>query len=222
MIGAAVASRMSSPLLYIGNRRYSSWSLRPYLVLAASGLEFRTEVIGLDQPGTAAAITAVNPAGRVPVLHHDGLVIHDSLAICEYVAELVPSVALWPRDRAARARARSAAAEMHAGFAALRRDMSMDLGVHQPGVGHTPGALADVARIVALWRGLRALAPHGRFLCGEFSIVDAFFAPVVARFRGYGVAVDDDCADYLDAVWTWPAMVEWRAAAALEAALPNH
>ncbi|MEZ4399729.1 MAG: glutathione S-transferase family protein [Kofleriaceae bacterium] len=213
---------MSDLRLYIGNRRYSSWSLRPYLALAASQLAFDCEVIVLDQPGTAAAIRAVNPAGRVPVLHHGALVVHDSLAICEYVAELAPAAGLWPVERARRAVARAAAAEMHAGFAALRRDMPMDLIARTPGVGHSPAALADVARVQELWRALRAEAGAGPFLFGGFTIADAMFAPVVGRFVTYGVPLDATAQAYVEAVWAVPAFVAWRAAAALEAPLPGH
>ena len=213
---------MDDLILYIGNRRYSSWSLRPYLALAASGLRFDARVIELDQPTTAAAIAAVNPAGRVPVLHHGALVVHDSLAICEYVAELAPEAGLWPADRATRARARAVAAEMHAGFAALRGAMPQELIGRYPGAGRTPEALADAARVQAIWRGLRAEASAGPFLFGGFTIADAFFAPVVGRFVTYGVEVDAPCRAYMDAVWALPAFAAWHEAAALEAPLPDH
>ena len=213
---------MDDLILYIGNRRYSSWSLRPYLALAASGLRFDARVIELDQPTTAAAIAAVNPAGRVPVLHHGALVVHDSLAICEYVAELAPDAGLWPADRATRARARAVVAEMHSGFAALRGAMPQDLIGRYPGAGRTADALADAARVQAIWRGLRAIAGDGPFLFGGFTIADAFFAPVVGRFVTYGVALDATCQAYADAVWALPAFVAWRDAAALEVPLPDH
>lgn len=211
-------------ILYIGNRRYSSWSLRPALAAAASGLAVEERVIGLDLPGTAAAIHAVNPAGRVPVLHDGALVVHDSLAICEYLHELAPDAGLWPRERAARARARSIVAEMHSGFAALRRDMPMDLIGRYPGVGHTDEALADARRVQEVWREARGrvAAGDGPFLFGGFGIADAFFAPVVGRFVTYGVEVDAACRAYMDAVWAVPAFAAWRAAAALEEPLPEH
>src|SRR5262245_28933921 len=122
--------------LYVGSKRYSSWSLRPYLVLAQAGAEFETQTIVLDREDTAANIARVNPAGRVPVLHHDGLIIWDSLAICEYAAELYTDAQLWPQDRTQRAKARAISAEMHAGFAAMRRDMWMDIGANKAGQGH--------------------------------------------------------------------------------------
>src|SRR3954471_16319468 len=128
--------------LHVGSKRYSSWSLRPYLALAHTGAPFETKVITLDTPTTAAEIAKVNPTGRVPVLHHNGLVIWDSLAICEYLHELYPAAQLWPADRAQRARARSVSAEMHSSFAALRNAMPMDLvATDRLGKGHTPEAL---------------------------------------------------------------------------------
>lgn len=204
-------------VLHIGSRRYSSWSLRPYLALAQTGEPFETRTILLDRPETKAEIAKVNPAGKVPVLHHDGLVVWDSLAICEYVAELFPSARLWPADRAARARARAISAEMHSGFAPLRRDMPMMLGDHKPGVGHTPDALADAARVMAIWREQLA-ASGGPFLFGDFTIADAMFAPVVTRFETYGVEVDARCRAYMDAIFAWPAMKQWSADAAAEPA----
>jgi glutathione S-transferase len=200
-------------ILYVGSRRYSSWSLRPYLVLAQSGLPFETRTILLDQPDTKANIVNVSPSGKVPVLHDDALVIPDSLAICEYVAELAPG--LWPADRAARARARAISAEMHAGFSALRRDMSMKIGDHKPGEGHTPDALADVCRVLAIWHEQLA-ASGGPFLFGAFTIADAMYAPVTARFATYGVELDATARAYVDAIAALPAMQRWIADAATE------
>ena len=206
--------------LYIGDRNLSSWSLRANLALAAAGADFTTEVIALDQPMTKAQILARNPAGRVPVLYRDGLAIWDSLAICEYAAELHPDAGLWPAEREVRARARSVSAEMHAGFAALRRDMPMNLCASLPGVGHTPDALADAARICAIWRECRAAptAAGGPYRFGRFTIADAMFAPVTTRFTTYGVAIDDVARAYVAAIAAHPAMVAWREAAAREIA----
>ena len=204
-------------VLHVGSKRYSSWSLRPYLALAHTGEPFDTRTILLDRPQTKAEIAKVNPAGKVPVLHHDGLVVWDSLAICEYVAELFPAARLWPADRAARARARALSAEMHSGFAALRRDMSMMLGDHRPGAGHTPDALADAARVMAIWREQLA-ASGGPFLFGTFTVADAMFAPVVTRFETYGVETDTACRAYMDAICALPAMRQWSADAAAEPA----
>lgn len=201
--------------LYVGSKRYSSWSLRPYLALAESGLEFECKTILLDQEDTKANIAKVNPAGKVPVLHHDELVVWDSLAICEYVAELAPNAELWPIDRIPRARARSVAAEMHAGFVALRRDMSMDILGSHPGEGHTPEALADARRVMTIWR--EALSTSGGpFLFGRFSIADAMFAPVCTRFVTYGVDLDATCRRYVDAVYALPALKAWFADAERE------
>lgn len=213
---------MTDLLLYVGNKRYSSWSLRPYLALAHTGAPFRTEVITLDQPGTKSHILAVNPAGRVPALRHGDLLVHDSLAICEYVNELFPEARLWPADRAARARARAITAEMHSSFVALRSNMGMDILGSRPGVGHTPEALADAARIMDIWREARARASGGPFLFGAFTIADAFYAPVTTRFITYAVPLDATCQAYVDAIAALPSFQAWRDDATREAPLPNH
>jgi glutathione S-transferase len=199
--------------LFVGSKRYSSWSLRPYLALAHTGAPFETRTILLDQQDTKAKIAEVTPAGKVPVLHDGDLVIWDSLAICEYIAEQYP--ALWPADRKARARARSVSAEMHSGFAPLRRDMPMDVCSHKPGQGHTPEALADAKRVQAIWRECLATS-GGPFLFGAFSIADAMFAPVTTRFTTYGVDMDATCKAYVDAVAALPAMKQWVADAERE------
>lgn len=202
--------------LYVGSKRYSSWSLRPYLALVQSGLAFEATTIFLDRDDTKAEIAKVGPAGKVPVLHHDDLVVWDSLAICEYLAELAPDAGLWPADRAARARARSMCAEMHAGFAALRTHMSMDVLADRRGQGHTPEALADARRVIALWHEALA-ASGGPFLFGAPTIADAFFAPVTQRFTIYGVELDATSRAYVDAVTALPAMQAWLRDAAAEA-----
>lgn len=201
--------------LHVGNKRTSSWSLRPYLALAHSGLAFECKVILLGGPTMKADILAVNPAGRVPVLHHDGLVIGDSIAICEYVHELAPDAKLWPADRAQRARARSISAEMHSAFAALRTNMSMDLTTDRTGQGHVPEALADARRVMDIWREALA-ASGGPFLFGSFTIADAMYAPVTTRFTTYGVELDATCKAYVAAIAALPAMVAWRRDAATE------
>ena len=207
---------MRELVLTIGNKNYSSWSLRPYLALAATGAPYREEVIPLSRPDSKAAILAVNPAGKVPVLRDGDLVIWDSLAICEYLAEQFPAAGLWPADAAERARARAISAEMHSGFAALRENMPMDIRARKPGRGHTPAALADAARVLAIWRECRARAQGGPFLFGRFSIADAMYAPVTTRFVTYGVELDDVGRAYVDAVAALPAMQAWVAAAAQE------
>jgi glutathione S-transferase len=213
---------MSELLLFVGNKRYSSWSLRPYLALAHTGAPFRTEVIHLDRADTKQNILAVNPAGRVPALRHGDLLIHDSLAISEYLHELFPTANLWPTDRATRARARAVTAEMHSSFVAMRSNMGMDILGKKPGVGHTPEALADAARVMDIWRECRARASGGPFLFGAFSIADAFYAPVTTRFTTYAVPLDATCQAYVDAIAALPSFQAWRDDATREEELPNH
>ncbi|WP_042689531.1 glutathione S-transferase family protein [Azospirillum sp. B506] len=207
---------MSDLILVMGNKAYSSWSLRPWLALKQAGLPFAETLIPLRQPDTAARIAEHSPSGRVPCLVHDGLAIWDSLAICEYVAELAPDARLWPADRAARAVARSVAAEMHSGFVSLRTTMSMDLKRDRKGEGMTAATAADIARIEALWADARArfgVPAGGPFLFGAFTVADAMFAPVVTRLETYGVAVSPVSRAYMDAVLALPAMRDWIAAA---------
>jgi len=203
--------------LFVGSKRYSSWSLRPYLALAHTGAPFDDTTILLDRPSTRAEIAKVTPAGRVPVLHHDGEIIWDSLAICEYLHELFPAARLWPEDRVHRARARSISAEMHAGFAAMRQHMSMDLGVTHP-TPTDPATLADVERVKTIWREARAIATGGPFLFGTFTIADAMYAPVTTRFVSYQIEMDATIRAYVDAIAALPAMQMWTDAAAAEPA----
>jgi glutathione S-transferase len=207
---------MSELVLYVGNKNYSSWSLRPYLMLAATGAPFRDQVIRLREPGTKAEILKINPAGKVPALHHGDLIVWDSLAIGEYLHELFPAAGLWPDDRATRARARSVSAEMHSGFPALREAMPMNIRASLPRRGRTPEALTDVVRVLQIWRECRARAEGGPFLFGRFTIADAMFAPVTTRFVTYGVDLDDVCQAYVDAVQALPAMKAWTDAASAE------
>ena len=204
-------------VLYVGTKWKSSWSMRPYLALAHAGAPVETRTIFLDQPDTVAELARVTPAGRVPVLHHDGVVIWDSLAICEYTAELFPEAKLWPTDRVLRAKARMLACEMHAGFAALRRDMWMDLAHDKPGQGHTDEALTDARRVMQIWRDQLAVS-GGPFLFGAFTIADAMFAPVTTRFTTYGVELDAPCRAYVAAIAGLPAFQRWKADAIAEAA----
>jgi glutathione S-transferase len=204
-----------SMILYVGTRRVSSWSLRPYLALSHTKAPFRAELIVLDRDDTRANVAKVNPAGRLPVLHHDGVVIWDSLAICEYANELYPEAQLWPADRTMRARARAFSAEMHAGFTDMRKNMPMDIGVNKAGQGHTPAALDDARRVMAIWREQLA-ASGGPFLFGAFTIADAMFAPVTTRFVTYGVDLDATCRAYVDAIAALPAMQQWTRDAAAE------
>ena len=205
---------MSACTLIIGNRNYSSWSLRGWLAASLSGVEFRVELVRLSEPGTHAALLGHSPAGRVPVLRHGDRVIWDSLAIIEYLAELCPHAGLWPADAAARALARSISAEMHAGFTALRSNMPMNLRKALPGKGRGPGVAEDIERIATIWREARdRFGGDGPFLFGRYSAADAMYTPVASRFRTYGVALDATCQAYADAALAWPAFLAWQAAA---------
>jgi glutathione S-transferase len=203
--------------LVIGNKNYSSWSLRPWLAMKVAGIPFEELRIPLDLPETRAQILRHSPSGKVPVLREGEAVVHESLAICEFLAERFPEAQLWPEVPAARALARSVSAEMHAGFAALRAAMPMNVRARLPGRGRAPGVDADVERIGALWRDARVrFGSGGDFLFGRFSIADAMFAPVVTRFRTYDVPQGADGRAYCEAVWELPAMREWEAAARAE------
>lgn len=201
--------------LYVGSKRYSSWSLRPYLALAHTGVPFECKTILLDQADTKANIAKVSPTGRVPVLHHADIVVWDSFSICEYVNESFLEAKLWPVERAQRAWARSISAEMHSGFMELRRNMPMDIGSNLAGQGHTPEALADAKRVMDIWRDALN-ASGGPFLFGTFTIADAMFAPVCTRFVTYGVELDATCRTYVDTVYALPGMKQWIADAAKE------
>jgi glutathione S-transferase len=200
--------------LYVGSKRYSSWSLRPYVALVQAGAEFETKVIALDQKDTKAKIGAVSPSSRVPVLHDGALVIFDSLAICEYAAELYPTAGLWPDDRETRARARAVSAEMHSGFAALRSAMPMDL-IADKHPERAPDVLADIERIQDVWSATLTTS-GGPFLFGTFTIADAMYAPVVTRFKTYGVELTPQNQAYADVMLALPAMKSWYADAARE------
>jgi glutathione S-transferase len=217
--------------LVIGNKNYSSWSLRPWLALKATGQPFREVLIMLRRPETKAAILQHSPAGKLPVLRHGDLTVWESLAICDYIAETWPEAQLLPADTRARAVARSVMSEMHAGFAALRRDLPMDINKLSPLAqrGVTPGeeAKADIARVQQIWQDCRGRFGQGKensggdFLFGRFSLADAMYAPVATRLRSYNVAMDPVSAAYVDAIYALPAMQEWCAAAAKEAPLPD-
>jgi len=201
--------------LIIGNKSYSSWSLRGWLAVKASGHAFEEICIPLRQPDTTARIAELSPSGKVPCLRDHGLAIWDSLAIAEYLAEEVTP--LWPLDGAARAVARSVSAEMHSGFTALRSQMPMNLRESLPGKGRSPEVEADIARIVAIWKQCRAqYGGHGRFLFGEYCIADMMFAPVCFRFETYSVQLDNGANDYLQTMLAHPHMREWKAAALAE------
>lgn len=213
---------MTSLTLVIGNKNHSSWSLRPWLALKAAGLAFEERLIGLRRPETKAEILRFSPSGKLPLLIDGAVKVWDSLAICEYVAERAPQAGLWPQDAGARAVARAVSAEMHAGFMALRRDYSMDISRRFPDQG-TAEAKAEAARIQEVWRDCRAGFGQGRgdFLFGGFGIADCMYAPVVTRFRTYGIALDPVSQAYSDAVLAHPAMREWCQAAEKETPLEN-
>ena len=194
--------------LVIGNKNYSSWSLRPWLAMKFVGVAFDEIRIPLYGAGSKERILAHSPAGRVPILKDRETLVWDSLAIIEYLAERYPQ--LWPRDRAERARARSISAEMHSGFAALREHMSMNVRKRYPGKGRTSEVDKDIARIGAIWAEAK-----GPFLFGEFTAADAMYAPVVLRFRTYDV--EGPNRHYLQAMLALPAMREWIEAAEREA-----
>jgi len=208
---------MAEATLVIGNKNYSSWSLRGWLMAKQSGVAFDEVLIPLDRDGFKDKILAYSSAGRVPILVHDGRTVWESLAIGEYLAEVAPEAGLWPAEQGARAQARAIASEMHAGFAAVRTHMPMDLRSQWPDRDDEPGVAEDVRRIIEIWSGCLAGPGHdGPYLFGGFGIVDAMFAPVVGRFLTYGVDMPETCRAYTKAVWDWPAMREWLTAAEAE------
>ena len=207
--------------LTIGNKNYSSWSMRSWVMLRHFDIPFQEVMVRFDsfEPGSAfkQAVGPLAPTGKVPVLVHGDLVVWDTLAIAEYAAEYaaehLPEQALWPRDQAQRARARSLCAEMHAGFGALRSACPMNIEAALPEVGarvlaEQPAVVADLARLIDMWIGALA-ASGGPFLFGGFSIADAYFAPVVARLRSYALPVPPAAAAYLDRVWASPGVAAW-------------
>ena len=195
--------------LVIGNKNYSSWSLRPWLAMRHLGLEFDEIIIPLDRPETAASIARHTPAGRVPVLIDRGLHVWESLAILEHLAERHPE--LWPKPIEQRARARSLAAEMHAGFAALRSALPMNLRASGRKVAIEAATAADIHRIESIWSDAA-----GPFLFGPFGAVDAMFAPVATRFRTYGVPLEGTARAYAAALLDHPAMRRWQEGARAE------
>ncbi|KKD38602.1 MAG: glutathione S-transferase family protein [Limnoraphis robusta] len=207
---------MSKLTLVIGNKNYSSWSLRVWLTLKQAGLEFFEIRIPLDKTTSHKDIRQYSPSGRVPVLIDDDLTIWESLAICEYIAEnFAPD--LWPKDRKARAVARSVSHEMHANFLNLRYQMPMDCRSRYPGEGMKPEVQADIDRVCTIWRECRQkYGQNGDLLFGQFSIADAMFAPVVSRFVTYDVKLGEIEQAYADAIWALPNIHEWVEAAALE------
>jgi len=208
---------MNRLTLAIGNKNYSSWSLRPWLLLKQFDVPFEEIRIPLYEAGSKEALQALSPSGLVPALIHGDVKVWDSLAICEYVQELFSTMAMWPHEREARAIARSISCEMHAGFGALRSSMPMNCIKTFPGKGLNPEAEADIRRIQQIWRDCRSkYGKNGPLLFGNFTIADAMFAPVVLRFETYRVELDDDARAYASAVLELPAMQEWLSAASRE------
>ena len=203
--------------LYIGNKNYSSWSMRPWVLLRQAGIAFEEIIIRFDSFDAGSEfrqkINRVNPVGKVPVLDDDGLIVWDTLAIAEYLAERFPDKQLWPQSVQARARARSICAEMHSGFTALRTACPMNIEADLRDTGQLiwrdkPAVRADVARLIAMWREL--LAEHtGPMLFGEFSIADAFFAPVCMRLKSYALPVPGDISAYIERLCALPGVKAW-------------
>jgi glutathione S-transferase len=205
--------------LYLGNKNYSSWSLRGYLVMRASGAPFTERMVALSgesdpNPGNRA----FSPTGRVPCLHDGPAVVWDSLAIAEYLAERHPG--MWPADPVARAWARSVASEMHSGFSALRNEMTMCVRERVDVRPWSTGLAKDIARVTEIWNeGRSRHATGGAYLCGAYSIADAFYAPVAFRFRTYGVAPEGAAGGYLSAALAHPFVKDWEVAALQETAV---
>jgi glutathione S-transferase len=206
---------MADLTLYLGNKNYSSWSLRPWLALKQAGIAFDEVVIPLYQPGSRETVLKYSPSGRVPALKHGDVTVWESLAVCEYAAELYPAAGMWPSEAAARAVARAASSEMHAGFAALRAHLPMNVRSSFPERGVTPEVQADINRIMAVWRDCRSRfgEGNGEFLFGPFTIADAMYAPVVARFRTYRIELEREAQAYCGTIMGLPAMQEWLTAA---------
>lgn len=220
MVGRQLQEKgiMSDLSIIIGNKNYSSWSMRPWLALKKTGQPFREEPIALRLADTKQHILAHSAAGKVPILKHGAILVWESLAICEYLAETFPAAQLWPADKAARAHARAVSSEMHAGFEALRKNMPMDISHDRRAESRAHLVRDEIDRIRHIWAEVRNSwgAKAGDFLYGDFTVADAMFAPVVTRFRTYGVTLDETCARYMQAVLNWPGFKEWEAAAQAE------
>jgi glutathione S-transferase len=204
--------------LLIGNKLYSSWSLRPWLLMTALGVPFQETVIPLHQADTKKTILAHSPSGQVPLLIDGPVRVWESLAIMEYIADKIPGAGVWPTQTAARAHARAASSEMHAGFQALRQNCPMNLGRQfKARVSWAPDVVQNVARLEMLWgEARRDFGQAGPFLYGAFSAADAMFAPVVTRLDSYQIEVTPGTRQYMNAVLQHPAFVAWRNAARQE------
>lgn len=208
--------------LVIGNQETSSWSLRAWLLMKQSGIPFQTVKVDLNKDGADSEILKYSPSGKVPALIHNKIRIWESLSICEYIAETFPNLHLWPKNTAVRAYARSISAEMHSGFLALRKNMSMHLTERLPGKGRMEAVEEDIYRIIGIWNDCRSVhEKEGKFLFGPFTIADAMFAPVVTRFVTYDVHVDPVSKAYMENILSLPAMKEWIREAEAETGRKN-
>lgn len=208
---------MSAYTLYIGNKNYSSWSLRPWLAMKVAGIPFEEKLILLFDDDWKANIAKISPSARVPVLTDGDLTIWETMAILEYLAERHPDKGLWPEDPTARAIARAVSNEMHAGFSNLRTHMPMNIRKSHPGKGMGPGVAEDIARVQEIWNDCRRrFGDGGPFLFGKFCNADAMFAPVVSRLTTHVVKLDEVSAAYRDAVQALPEMIEWSDAGRAE------
>jgi glutathione S-transferase len=205
---------MADFTIYIGNKNYSSWSLRAWLMVKAAGIDFDEVLIPLWQASSRTELLRHSPSGKVPALKHGDVTIWESLAIGEYLAEKLPQAGLWPAAPDARAMARAVSAEMHAGFANLRRHLPMNMRSSFTGREIIPEIQADLDRVAAIWRDCRRRhGGGGGYLFGGFTIADAMYAPIVSRLRTYGVTLDDEARAYADSLWAHAALQEWTAAA---------
>ncbi len=208
---------MTKPLLIIGNKNYSSWSLRPYMALAQAGIPFDEKLIHFGDPKFREKVSRYSNAGLVPVLRHNGIVIWESLSILEYIAETWPKKNLWPRNKAARALARSICSEMHASFRSLRNDCPVNIRRTPKPLALSDGVKKDISRIDELWTTARKIyGKGGPFLFGKFSLADAMFAPVASRIATYEIPVSKVAQDYVDAILSTRAFETWKQAALKE------
>jgi glutathione S-transferase len=208
---------MTDIFLLIGNKKYSSWSLRAWLALKQSAIAFEEKLVPLDQPDTRQQILAHSPSGKMPFLRHGAIEIWESLAICEYLNEAFPAARLWPADPVARAHARAVSNEMHSGFADLRYNLPMDVSRDLRSKNRADRVGDSIARIQEIWTGCRRrFGAEGPFLFGRFSIADCMYAPVVTRFRTYGVALEPVPEAYAATMMAQTAMQDWIAAAKAE------
>lgn len=207
---------MSGYQLVIGNKNYSSWSLRAGLLLRHAGMDFSERLIPLYQEHSKTRLLEASPVGQVPILKGVHGLIHDSLAIAEYIHDLMPDAGFWPGDMAQRAKARAITAEMHTGFAALRAELPMNMRAQKPHVTVSDAAQQDIQRVIHIWQDCLTKSRDGDFLFGRFGIADAFYAPVASRFRTYGIDLPPESQAWSDAIFALPAMQDWQQDAEIE------